>query len=165
MTLPDRIDTEAELEDVLAEPSDDDVACVARLDGDILILGAGGKMGPSLARRVQRAVARSGRRQPRRRGVAVLVARRARRASRPTAFATLACDFPSPPDIAALPRFPNVLFLAGTEVRHDRSDRHHLGDQHRRAGARGRAFLRVAPGGVLDRQRLSAGAGQRAGPH
>ena len=62
MPLPDRIDTESQLEDVLAEPSAADVECVARLDGDILILGAAGKMGPSLARRVHRASARAGRR-------------------------------------------------------------------------------------------------------
>ncbi len=60
MMLPEQIDTETELEDMLAEPSDADLACVARLTGDVLILGAGGKMGPSLARRVQRAVTRTG---------------------------------------------------------------------------------------------------------
>src|SRR4051794_40354534 len=56
MTLPGRIDTERQLESALAQPSDADVAMISRLDGDILILGAGGKMGPSLARRIQHAV-------------------------------------------------------------------------------------------------------------
>jgi len=46
-----RIETEAELEEILSRPSDADVAAIAHLDGDLLILGAGGKMGPSLARR------------------------------------------------------------------------------------------------------------------
>ena len=36
------------------------VDCVSRLNGDILIIGAAGKMGPSLARRVHRAAARAG---------------------------------------------------------------------------------------------------------
>ena len=49
-----------ELEKVLSEPSDADVECVARLNGDVLIVGTSGKMGPSLARRIQRAAARSG---------------------------------------------------------------------------------------------------------
>jgi len=60
MTLPEQIETETDLEDALAEPSDADLDCVTRLDGDVLVLGAGGKMGPSLARRVHRAIVRSG---------------------------------------------------------------------------------------------------------
>ena len=60
MTLPEKIGSESELEDLLSEPTDQDVATVARLEPDILILGAGGKMGPSLARRVRRAAGRAG---------------------------------------------------------------------------------------------------------
>jgi len=62
MTLPETIGSESELEDLLSEPTDEDVATVARLEPDILILGAGGKMGPSLARRVRRAAERAGNR-------------------------------------------------------------------------------------------------------
>src|SRR5436309_6781531 len=61
MTLPERINSDAELEAILAEPSDADLEWISRLRGDILILGASGKMGPSLARRVHRAVQRTGR--------------------------------------------------------------------------------------------------------
>ena len=60
MGLPDRINSEAELEDILAEPSPADVESVARLRGDVLILGASGKMGPSLVRRMHRAIERVG---------------------------------------------------------------------------------------------------------
>ena len=60
MPLPEKVGSETELEDLLAEPTDEDVATVARLEPEILILGAGGKMGPSLARRVRRAAARAG---------------------------------------------------------------------------------------------------------
>ena len=38
-----------QLEYELSEPGDEDVALMRRLDGDILILGVGGKMGPTLA--------------------------------------------------------------------------------------------------------------------
>ena len=62
MALPEKITSEAQLEDLLSEPTDQDVATVARLEPDILILGAGGKMGPSLARRVRRAAERAGNR-------------------------------------------------------------------------------------------------------
>jgi nucleoside-diphosphate-sugar epimerase len=46
----------AELEDKLSEPSAALIADLAALDGDILILGAGGKLGPSLTRLALRAV-------------------------------------------------------------------------------------------------------------
>ncbi len=112
MTLPDRINSEAELEDLLAQPSDEDIAAVARLEPDILILGAGGKMGPSLARRVQRAAARAGT------GSRVVAVSRfsssdARALLEADGVPTLACDFLSGPAITGLPRFPNVLYLAG----------------------------------------------------
>jgi len=112
MTLPDRITSEAELEDLLAQPSDEDIAAVARLEPDILILGAGGKMGPSLARRVQRAAARAGT------GSRVVAVSRfsssdARALLEADGVPTLACDFLSGPAITGLPRFPNVLYLAG----------------------------------------------------
>src|SRR6267378_7722624 len=50
-----KIQTEWELEERLSRPDDDTAAAVAALDGDLLILGAGGKMGPSLARLARRA--------------------------------------------------------------------------------------------------------------
>jgi nucleoside-diphosphate-sugar epimerase len=112
MTLPERITSEAELEDLLARPTDADVAAVARLEPDILILGAGGKMGPSLARRVQRAAARAGTGS---RVVAVsrFSSQAARDALEADGVPTLACDFLSGPAITGLPRFPSVLYLAG----------------------------------------------------
>ena len=112
MTLPERITSEAELEDLLAQPTDADVAAVARLEPDILILGAGGKMGPSLARRVQCAAARAGTGS---RVVAVsrFSSQAARDALEADGVPTLACDFLSGPAITGLPRFPSVLYLAG----------------------------------------------------
>jgi NAD-dependent epimerase/dehydratase family protein len=112
MTLPERITSEAELEDVLAQPSDEDIASVARLEPDIMILGAGGKMGPSLARRVQRAAERSGK-GSRVLAVSRFSSREARTELESQGVPTLACDFLSAPAITGLPRFPNVLYLAG----------------------------------------------------
>ena len=53
--------TSTELEDALSQPSEADVEFLRQLDGDILILGAAGKMGPSLARLCRRAADASGR--------------------------------------------------------------------------------------------------------
>ena len=112
MTLPERITSEPELEDVLAQPSDEDIASVARLEPDIMILGAGGKMGPSLARRVQRAAERAGN-GSRVLAVSRFSSREARTELESQGVPTLACDFLSAPAITGLPRFPNVLYLAG----------------------------------------------------
>ena len=48
------VTTIAELEDELSRPSERDVEFLRHLEGDILILGATGKMGPSLARLCRR---------------------------------------------------------------------------------------------------------------
>jgi len=110
--LPDRIHTERELEDTLAQPSDADVEFARRLNGDVLIVGAGGKMGPSLARRVHRAL---GRAVSRARVFAAsrFSSRPARQELDADGIQTLACDLLDPAQIAALPRCPHVLFLAG----------------------------------------------------
>jgi dTDP-4-dehydrorhamnose reductase len=112
MPLPEKIGSETELEDLLAELTDEDVATVARLEPDILILGAGGKMGPSLARRVRRAAERAGT-GSRVLAVSRFSSREARESLEADGIPTLACDFTSAPAINGLPRFPNVLFLAG----------------------------------------------------
>ncbi|MGB9589225.1 MAG: epimerase, partial [Armatimonadota bacterium] len=49
-----------QLEDTLSEPSDGVVKTLGELDGDIIVLGAGGKMGPTLARMAKQASDRAG---------------------------------------------------------------------------------------------------------
>ena len=103
---------ERALEELLAEPSAADVECVSRLKGDILIVGAGGKMGPSLARRVHRAVVRA------RSTNGVLAVSRfstptVRQSLEADGIQTIACDLLDSDRIAALPRAEHVLFLAG----------------------------------------------------
>jgi nucleoside-diphosphate-sugar epimerase len=58
--MPDLIQSEAELEDLLTTPSPEDVAFFRQVDGDLIILGVGGKIGPSLARRAGRAAQAAG---------------------------------------------------------------------------------------------------------
>ncbi len=57
-TMP--IDTEEQLEDRLSHPIEADVEAMRVLQGDVIVLGAGGKMGPSLVHRMQRASVQSG---------------------------------------------------------------------------------------------------------
>ena len=53
--LPDRFADVAALEDFMSEPSAELVDDLAGVDGDIMVLGVGGKMGPTLARMAKRA--------------------------------------------------------------------------------------------------------------
>jgi nucleoside-diphosphate-sugar epimerase len=122
MELPERVNSEPELEDMLAEPSDSDLECVSRLSGDVLILGAGGKMGPSLARRIHRAVTRTGS-TSRVMAASRFSSARVRESLDAEGIRTIACDLLDPGEIAALPRCPSVLLLAGRKFgTSDRTD-------------------------------------------
>ena len=52
--------TVEELERIMTEPSPELIDDVARLDGDIMLLGVGGKMGPTMAKMARRAVEAAG---------------------------------------------------------------------------------------------------------
>src|SRR5260370_16539614 len=104
--------TEQQLEDLLSEPSEADAQAMASLPGDLLILGAGGKMGPSLARRAQRACELGGVKKR-----VIAVARFSTAGTRefldPTGVETIAADLLQPEDLAALPYLHNVIFITG----------------------------------------------------
>lgn len=103
---PDRLDAELSL------PSDADTELMRRLDGDILVLGVGGKMGPTLARMARRAADRAA--SPRRViGVARFSDPRLRPRLERWGVETIRADLLSRRDVAALPRAPNVIFMAG----------------------------------------------------
>jgi len=97
--------TETELEENISRPSPDDVACAARLTGDILILGASGKMGPSLSALCRRASDAAG---LARRVIAV-----SRRQISVSGVDSLSCDLLDRAQVEKLPDCPNVLYLAG----------------------------------------------------
>ncbi len=60
-SYPAHIETEAELDDWMSRPSDALIDFVATLRGPLVVLGAGGKMGPSLCALARRAAAAAGR--------------------------------------------------------------------------------------------------------
>jgi nucleoside-diphosphate-sugar epimerase len=108
MTLPDRFRDEAELEEVMTRPSPALVADLAAVPGDILILGIGGKMGPTLARLAKRA-------DPERRiiGVARFSEPGLREKLETWGIECIAADLLDRAAIARLPDAPNVIFMAG----------------------------------------------------
>src|SRR5258708_299682 len=84
---------------------------MAALDGDLLILGVGGKMGPSLARLAQRAIDQPGVKKR------VIAVARFTNADLPAALAaqgieTIACDLLERAALDNLPDIRNVVFMA-----------------------------------------------------
>ena len=106
------IETADQLDDLLTLPSEADIAFAGRLRGDVMILGAGGKMGPTLAKRFRRASDAAG---SRRRVLAVsrFQSGDARREFEKAGIETVSRDLLDSEDAAALPVIENVLFLAG----------------------------------------------------
>ena len=106
--LPPRIDDLDRLEELLSRPSQALIDDLAAVEGDILVLGVGGKMGPSLARLARRAA-------PEKRIIAVA------RFSEPGLRAalehhgieTIAADLLDRRALERLPAAANVVFMAG----------------------------------------------------
>lgn len=103
---------ESALEELLSRPTPAVVEALRTLEGDLLILGAGGKMGPSLARLARRGSEEAGKQ---RRVIAVA------RFSQPGLRTSLerdgvevvSCDLFDQEQLAGLPHVPNVVYMVG----------------------------------------------------
>src|SRR5437660_10048736 len=106
-----KIQNVAELEERLSRPSDAVASAMKAIDGDLLILGACGKMGPSLAKLARRAANMGGTGQ---RIVAVARFSNSDLLAELSAqgIETIACDLLEPAALARLPEIPNVIFMA-----------------------------------------------------
>jgi nucleoside-diphosphate-sugar epimerase len=116
------IESELQLEEKLSTPNDKDVELMRRLKGEVIVLGAGGKMGPSLAKLAKRASDEAG---ARRRVIAVsrFSSPQSRAELEGAGVETISCDLLDRDDVAKLPDCENVLFLAGRKFgSSDRSD-------------------------------------------
>jgi len=103
----------AELDDALSEPTEATIRALASVEGDIVVLGVGGKMGPTLARMAVKASQRAG------------VSRRVIGVSRFSGspdlqerlrcwgVETARCDLLDPKALAELPEAANVVYMAG----------------------------------------------------
>ncbi|GIH19730.1 NAD-dependent epimerase/dehydratase family protein [Rugosimonospora africana] len=104
----------AELEERLSRPRTGLVGDLAKLDGDILVLGAGGKLGPSLVRLAVRAVAAAGT------GAKVFAVSRFSEAGLAETLSAegarvIAADLADDGALAGLPDAANVVLLAGSK--------------------------------------------------
>lgn len=110
--LPERIETEEALDEWLSRPRPELVRFIAQVRSPLVILGAGGKMGPSLAVLARRAAQAAGHR------LDILAVSRfsnpqARRWLEAHEVRTLPCDLFDATSVRALPDSENVLFLVG----------------------------------------------------
>jgi len=116
------IENERQLEERLSAPSAADIQSMRSLGGDIVVLGAGGKMGPSLAKRAKRASQAAG---VSRRVIAVsrFSAPQSRQELQDAGVETISCDLLDRAAVQELPDCDNVIFLAGRKFgSSDRAD-------------------------------------------
>lgn len=109
---PQRIDTVPHLEELLSEPSPAAVEVLSRLDGDLVLLGVGGKMGPTLARMARRAFDLAGKKS-RVVGVSRFSEAGTEESLRSHGVETIRCDLLDAAQVDALPEAPNVIFMTG----------------------------------------------------
>jgi len=112
MEQPSVIDTEQRLEDVLSTPQQETVELMRRIEGDVMILGIGGKMGPTLGRMLARAVDAAGVSKTVY-GVSRFSDRALPGKLRAWGVECVPCDLLEPDDVAELPRVENIIFMAG----------------------------------------------------
>jgi nucleoside-diphosphate-sugar epimerase len=101
-----------ELDELLSEPTEGVIRALAALDGDILVLGVGGKMGPTLARMAKRASDLAG---VSRRVIGVSRFSSSGLESQLQAWGveTLRSDLLNPESLSQLPDAANIIFMAG----------------------------------------------------
>ncbi|MXY26551.1 NAD-dependent epimerase/dehydratase [Candidatus Poribacteria bacterium] len=104
--------TESQLESYLSKPTDEVIAALAALEGDILILGVGGKMGPTLAKQAKRAIDAAGITK-RVIGVSRFSTSGVQENLQAAGIETIAADLLSENSLQNLPNIENVILMAG----------------------------------------------------
>lgn len=102
------------LEQELLKPSDALVADIAKIEGDIIILGVGGKMGPSMGKLARKAVDKAGINK-RVIGISRFSEAGTREELEAEGIETISADLLNEDELASLPDAPNILYLAGTK--------------------------------------------------
>src|ERR1700742_2747349 len=107
-TLPRTIPDIAALDELLCRPSQPLIDDLKKVDGDIMVLGVGGKMGPTLAGLAKAAL-------PDRRiiGVARFTEAGVKEWLHARGIETIHCDLLDEAAIRALPQSRNIVFMAG----------------------------------------------------
>lgn len=111
-SIPDLIHSEEELLEVMTRPDEMLIKYIATLNSPLLILGAGGKMGPTLAVLAQRAVQAAGQ-GPQIIAVSRFSDREVRGWLEDQGVHTLAADLMDRSTVAQLPNTENIIYMIG----------------------------------------------------
>src|SRR5690606_9012709 len=111
-----------EFERRFTEPSEDLIRDIAELEGDIIILGAGGKIGPSIARLTKKALQLAGKTN-KVIGVSRFSEAGFQESLNADGIETIAADILDDAQLQALPQATHPLYLAGTKF--GSKDRHY----------------------------------------
>jgi nucleoside-diphosphate-sugar epimerase len=101
-----------QLDDRLSEPTEGVIEALSRIQGDLIVLGVAGKMGPTLARMARRASDAAGV-DRRILGVARFSSEEPIGWLRAHGVEALRCDLLDPDQLDRLPEVPNVVYMAG----------------------------------------------------
>jgi len=109
---PECIADEAALDELLSAPSPDLLSLMEHLEGDVLVLGIGGKMGVTLGLSAARALREAGVDKTVY-GVSRFSDPHVRRVLEAAGVRTLPCDLLDPRAVAELPRVRNLIYMVG----------------------------------------------------
>lgn len=104
----------SELESKLSEPSQRLIEDLKKMDGDVLILGVGGKMGPSLAKLLKRGVDAAGK-NIQITGVSRFSSDELKQELENEGIHTISADLLDEASLAGLPQAPNIIYMAGNK--------------------------------------------------
>jgi hypothetical protein len=107
------IETVAELDAQLSQPTAGVLEALQAIDGDFIVLGAGGKMGPTLARMLRRGLDQIGHSQRRVTAVSRFSSASTVQELQAHGIVTIRCDLMDRAAVQALPSAANVIFMAG----------------------------------------------------
>ena len=102
------------LEQELLKPSEALISDISKIDGDIILLGVGGKMGPSMAKLARKAIVRAGI-DKRIIGISRFSEAGTREELEADGIETISADLLNEKDLAGLPEAKNIIYLAGTK--------------------------------------------------
>src|SRR5215216_1380565 len=105
---PTRFESVEHLEEYMSTPTQALIDDLARIEGDIAVLGAAGKMGMTLSRLLKRAA-------PKKQVIAVsrFSGQGTRQRLESWGVETVTCDLLDPEAVDRLPKSPNVVYMAG----------------------------------------------------
>jgi hypothetical protein len=151
-----------QLEDLLSAPTPSVIETMQKLKGDVLVLGVGGKMGPSLARMIKRG-SEAANVQRRVIGVSRFSSGGIERQLRQWGISTLPADLLNREDLKRLPDVENVIYMAGMKFGSSGNEPTDVGDECLSAGDGVRAICAFADRGVFDGECLWIGAAAKSG--